>query len=249
MLPEPVLAMGVIAALVVMAGCLAMMGTLALRQMRRLEAGIESILEATHENGRDINGFSQNVGKIARYSEASVQFQRKVHDHQRVLLTSLNKQMRHLETMLEPPRAEPSVEKASPAKAPPSANPRPAMPLRPSGSAVRSIESETGAGTDKPQPVPFHELFAAANRSAANIGAAQPRKVEGSQKAVMLARLFKDGKFSGVTTADGLDRVMSDASQDKTIPQVASPAANAGIANGMIAEDRFTEELRKVGNG
>lgn len=255
MLPEPIIAMLLTASLSLIGVSIAVFGALALRRMNRLEAGIENVLEAAHENGRGINGFSQKITKVARYSEASVEFQRKVHDHQRVLLTSLNKQMRHLETMMTEPQPHIGEATAPVSHTKPStmaSGPRKVAP-RPENS-VKRVEASPEHQLAKPEPVPFHELFAAANRTAANTGSPQPRRIEGSEKAIMLARLFKDGKFSGVTTADGLDQVLDDASKDSAtkenpVPEVGPAVASAAKANAMLTENRFAEELRKVGNG
>lgn len=272
MLSETIIGASLFAGLLGVAGCLAGFGFVAMRHMRRLEAGLDSVLDAAHRNGRDIRGFSENVGKVARYSEASVQFQRKVHDHQRVLLTSLNKQMRHLETMLDQPEEAAAI----PA--------REVAAMRTAVSAARTAatrrETRPGQGSEQrvrkaaepeelKSPIPFHQLFEAASRTAANPAPktpAAPRekvKIEGSENAVMIARLFKDGKFSGLTSSDALDQVVSEASkagnagkQQAAAPKVPPIVATAGDRlaglqppGAPAPEPQVQEEMRKVGNG
>lgn len=184
-----------------------LIGYLLLRRISVLDQRVALVVKAAYQNTREINqntreinGFANGIHRLATQTEASTEFHRKAHDQQRVLLASLNKQMRHLETLLghsAPPRQ-------ISAKPPLSVRRKP-QPAIQDGNA-------TGFRKDRVEATPFSELLARAQAPAnghlpehAETDRAAEADRSNPRQAVLLSKLFEQrGSLTGEGRANSM---------------------------------------------
>lgn len=180
-----------------------LVGFFVLRGVARLDERVGLVIKAAYQNTREINqntreinGFSNGINRLAMQTEASTQFHRKAHDQQRVLLASLNKQMRHLETLLgqSAARKPDTVDAAS----------KPAHRARSQAPSLRQDGDATATRKDRLEATPFSELFGRA-RAPANGHTGPSRST--AREAVLLSKLFEQHREpAGETRPDNMAR-------------------------------------------
>lgn len=184
-------------------------GVVVMRRLARIDARVGLVVKAAYQNTSEIR---QNTDRIGRFSgglerlleqsRAGIEYQRKAHDQERVLLASLNKQMRHLETLLD--RAAPAGA-ATPTKpvAAKAARPAPVANGEPARAAAQGGEI---AATR------FSELFDRTAARAANAADTGNRE-EGS--AMLLAKLFERDAVRRATDTAARPTGTADAPQNE----------------------------------